>query len=170
MSVEGINKAHLVGNSAGCQIIADFAVRYPTRVGCVVLQGPTTDATARTHLKQTLRWFKDGMYEPPSLMLVLARDYADCGLRRLVQTFGHLLDDAIEEKAPHLLAPTLVVRGSKDPIVSQRWCEMLADLLPNGRLVVIPGVPHTINYAAADDLVRVMLPFFEQHSNKGGLS
>ncbi len=42
--------------------------------------------------------------------------------------------------------PTLVVRGSRDRIVSQSWAEEVAGLLPLGRLVVIPGAAHTANY------------------------
>ena len=74
------------------------------------------------------------------------RDYWQCGLRRLIGTFRYALQDRIEEKLPYVRVPTLVVRGGKDPIVPQRWCEEAVRLLPQGRLVVIPGAGHTVNY------------------------
>ena len=39
----GLQRATLVGNSFGCQIIADLAVRHPERVERTVLRGPTMD-------------------------------------------------------------------------------------------------------------------------------
>jgi 2-hydroxy-6-oxonona-2,4-dienedioate hydrolase len=50
----GIPKAHLVGNSFGCQIIAEFALRYPDQVDRIVFQGPTVDPQARTLSQQLI--------------------------------------------------------------------------------------------------------------------
>ncbi len=86
-------------------------------------------------------------------------DYLSAGLRRSFATFRHALEDRMEEKLPHLEVPTLVVRGERDPIVPQRWAERAAHLLPEGRLVVVPGAAHTMNYAAPSDLARVVHSF-----------
>src|SRR3982751_3131372 len=48
MKAAGLEKAHLVGNSFGCQIIVEFALRHPARVNRIVLQGPTVDPEARS--------------------------------------------------------------------------------------------------------------------------
>ena len=39
----GLDRPHLLGNSFGCQVIADLAARHPDRVDRIVLQGPTFD-------------------------------------------------------------------------------------------------------------------------------
>lgn len=78
---------------------------------------------------------------------------------RLIRTFRYALNDRIEEKLPRMNVPTLVVRGSLDTIVPQLWAEEATRLLPGGRLVVLPGAPHTVVYNAAPELVRVALPF-----------
>lgn len=54
-----------------------------------------------------------------------------------------------------------MVRGSRDPIVPQRWAEEVARLLPRGRLEVIPGGPHVVNYTVPAEFVRVIRPFLE---------
>ena len=41
----------------------------------------------------------------------------------MYRTFQYQLRDRIEDKAPRICAPVLVVRGSEDPICNQRWCE-----------------------------------------------
>jgi pimeloyl-ACP methyl ester carboxylesterase len=49
----------VLGNSFGCQVAVDLAVRYPDRVCGLVLVGPTMDPSARTASRQTLRWLRD---------------------------------------------------------------------------------------------------------------
>jgi pimeloyl-ACP methyl ester carboxylesterase len=38
----------MLGNSFGCQIAVELAVRHPDRVAGLVLVGPTMDSSART--------------------------------------------------------------------------------------------------------------------------
>lgn len=52
MGEVGLERAALVGNSMGCQVIADLAVRYPARVARAVLQGPTMDPKGRSVSRQ----------------------------------------------------------------------------------------------------------------------
>ncbi len=160
----GHDKATFIGNSFGCQIATDLAVRHPEKVEKLVLQGITVDPEARTALKQIGRWLRDAPREPPSQGLNVLRDYLKCGTRRLLRTFHYMLEDRIEEKFPRVMAPTLVVRGAKDPIMPQRWAKEATRLLPKGELRVIPGVAHTLNYAAPLEFVRVLRPFLEKRS------
>jgi pimeloyl-ACP methyl ester carboxylesterase len=79
-----------------------------------------------------------------------------------VRTFRYALRDRIEARLPLVRVPTLVVRGSRDTIVPQRWAEEATRLLPHGRLVVIPGAAHTLVYKVPAELVRAIRPFLEQ--------
>jgi 2-hydroxy-6-oxonona-2,4-dienedioate hydrolase len=154
-----LESAAFLGNSFGCQIVVDLALRYTELVERLVLQGPTMDPQARTAWQQIARLLRNSRHEPLSHGLISAREYPRCGLRRLIKTFRYALDDRIEEKLPHARMPALVVRGSRDPIVPQRWAEEATQLLPMGRLAVIPGAPHTVVYDAPLDLARVVRPF-----------
>jgi 2-hydroxy-6-oxonona-2,4-dienedioate hydrolase len=159
MGAVGLSTAALVANSLGCQVVVDLAVRRPELVEALVLAGPTMDPSARRAGVQVGRWLRDWPLERPSLALAHARDYLLAGARRALQTFRHALADRIEAKLPRVQAPTLVVRGSRDPIVPQRWAEEAAALLPGGRLVVIPGGPHCVNYSTPDAFARVVRTF-----------
>jgi 2-hydroxy-6-oxonona-2,4-dienedioate hydrolase len=162
MDAVGLDQPVLLGNSVGCQIIVDLAVRHPQRLTGAVLQGPTVDPRARSASRQLARLLWDGQYEPVSHGFNLIVDYWRCGSRRFLRTFQYALLDPIEEKLPQVQVPTLVVRGTNDPIVQQRWAEEATDLLPNGRLVVIPGASHTIVYATPLELMRVVRPFVDE--------
>lgn len=161
MGVVGLGRAALLGNSMGCQIVADLAARHPGLVERAVLQGPTVDPGERTVLRQVVRWIADSPRESPGQLPIMVRDYRRAGVRRAIHTFRHAMADRIEDKLPRVQALTLVVRGSRDPLVPQRWAEEATALLPKGRLAVIPGAAHTLNYSHPLELVRVVRPFLE---------
>ena len=165
-------RAVLVGNSFGCQIIAELGVHHPALIARAVLQGPTIDPRARSAPRQILRWALNSPFEPAgawtSLGSVVRQDYRDAGVRRVLKTFRHALSDRIEDKLPRLQAPTLVVRGARDPIVPQRWAEEAARLLPRGRLVVVPGAAHTMCFTSPEELAHVIRRFLEEERRPSG--
>jgi pimeloyl-ACP methyl ester carboxylesterase len=145
----------LLGNSFGCQIIADLAARHPGRLARAVLQGPTTPPDERSWLWQFRRWRQNQPHNPRALDPVTWGDYRKCGYRRLLQTFRHSLRDPIEAKLPRIRCPVLVVRGELDPICRQPWAEEVAARIPHGRLVEIPAVAHTLVFTAPAQLAAV---------------
>ena len=155
----GLERPHLLGNSFGCQVIADLAARHPDRVGRLVLQGPTMDPHARSAWRQALRWLAVLPFERYAEALVLLRDVRDLGPRRAVDMIRIALRDPIEQKLSRTVAPALVARGARDAMVPQRWADEAARLLPNGRLVVIERAAHTINYSQPAWLADVVWPF-----------
>ncbi len=162
MDAAQVEQAALLGNSLGCQIIAEVAVRQPERVTRAVLAGPTVDAEARSALRQLWRLLKDAPREAPSLVPVVTLDYLRCGLGRAWRTLRFALADRIETKLPRMTCPTLVVNGERDPIVPHRWAEQVTQLLPQGRLAVIPRGPHAVNYSTPDALANLTREFLNQ--------
>ena len=155
----GLEAPTLVANSMGCQIVVDLAARVPERAARLVLVGPTIDPGARTMKRQALRLVRDSLAEPPSLVALIARDYLRFGPRRFATTARYALADRIEPKLPRVEAPTLVVRGSSDAIVLQRWAEEVARLLPRGELAVVPGRAHAVNFNAPVALAALVRAF-----------
>ena len=162
LAAAGLPAVVLVGNSMGCQVIVEFARQWSDRVVKAVLISPTMDAQARTAIRQCWRLFRAGSREPVSEWIITFGDYMRSGLRRNWQTLQHALRDPIGAKLPNMVAPTLVVRGDRDPIVSQAWAEEVARRLPNGRLVVMPGGPHAMNYSRPDELARLIVAFLAE--------
>jgi len=165
MSAAHLEQAHLVGNSFGCQIIAEFALRHPARLARLVLQGPTVDPAARSVSRQLLGLARNSAREPKSLGFISLADYWAAGLPRVRATIRMALADRIEEKLPQVQAPALVVRGTRDPLVPHEWAARVAALLPRGELVELADLPHTINYSAPDALVEAIAPFLRLHEH-----
>lgn len=167
MSAMDIERPVLLGNSMGCQTLAALATRYPRRVERLVFVGPTMDRRARSAPRQLWRLLRDTFREAPSQPFVVAYDYATFGVRRFTQTFYDAIDDPIERKLPRIVAPTLVVRGSRDPIVPRAWAREIADALPNARYAEVRGAAHTVNYMAPRALVRLVDAFLDEVPYEG---
>jgi pimeloyl-ACP methyl ester carboxylesterase len=157
----GLAPAAVLGNSFGCQVAVELAVRHPDRVRGLVLVGPTMDPSARTALRQILRWLCDTAREDPLQLPILVRDVLDAGPRRVAGTLAHALRDPIEDKLPMVKVPVLVTRGGREPIVPKAWARAATGLLPLGELAETPG-PHNANYGAADHLGELVLAFLHR--------
>ena len=127
-----------VANSMGCQIVTDFAVREPWRVGTMVLIGPTVDPSRRSARHQVMAALRDLAREPTSLVALSLCDDVGVGLPTLVALARSALADAIEERLPSIEQPTTIVRGADDAFSSDEWVREAVRLLPQGRLVTVP--------------------------------
>jgi pimeloyl-ACP methyl ester carboxylesterase len=163
MNAVGLGRVSLLGNPQACQIIADLAMRHPDRVERCVLQGATTPPDERGWLRQFIRWRQNNCYNPPDLGPPTWSDYRRAGYLRVLRTFRLGLFDRIEDKLPHITAPTLIVRGQYDPICRDAWAVDMSRLLPDGSLVLIPGVAHTLVFTAPEQLAMVTRQFLLGH-------
>lgn len=162
LDAAGPERPALLANSFGCQVAVDCAARHPKRIAALVLVGPTVDPAARTPPGQLGRWLRNGLREPPTLVPVIARDYRDAGMRRVLASFRYALLDRPEDKLPLVDAPTLVVRGERDRLVPQSWAEEVVRLLPRGRLALLPEAAHTANFSAPSALANTVRPFLAE--------
>lgn len=162
MEAVNLGRASVLANSYGCQIVASMAARCPNRVDSLVLVGPTTDPDRRTYWKQLLYWQVELLREPWDYIAMQVRDYATAGVRRALQTYRHMMADRIEDSLVRVQAPTLVIRGSRDPVISEAWASTAASIVPNSRFASIPGAIYPINYTAPLELARIVTPFLER--------
>ncbi|KIG01442.1 alpha/beta fold hydrolase [Caballeronia concitans] len=163
LAARGIRKAMFIGNSFGCQILAEFALRYPDSVDRLVLQGPTVDRHARHLPVQAWRDRQNGKLERARSPAGIGRiDYAKAGIIRAWATMRVLIRDRIERKLSRIVAPTLVVSGTRDPVAPLAWAREVAALIPNGRFMAIDGGTHTLNYVHPHSLALAIRPFLLQ--------
>ena len=162
LDAAGLERVPLWGNSLGCQILVELAIRRPERVAALVLVGPTFDPAAPGLARQGARLVVDSTREPLALNWVVMTDYVRAGPLRTIATARLGLRHALDERLPLVRPPTLVVRGERDPIVPQSWAERAAALLPRGRLAVVPHAAHAAHFAAPEGVLAVALPFLDE--------
>jgi len=161
MQTMELPSATFLGNSMGCQVIVNFALRYPQCIERAILVSPTMDPKARTIHQEARRLLSDTPCEPLHFLPVLLREYALAGIHRTIRTLQYAFEDPMEEHLPSVHVPTLVVRGSRDPIVPQDWVEKVNHLLPNSQLVVVQGAGHAVNFNSPDRLVHLVRSFLQ---------
>jgi len=164
----GLERAVLLGNSLGCQIIANLALRHPEMVEGAIFIGPTMDPRASA-LREFFRLAHDLLLiEPISFFFVILLEFLCTGPWWAQRTFHYGLNDDVLGKYARmgrLRAPTLVLRGERDPICPPAWAGQLLGLLPAARpLVTIPGAAHCLNYNAPAALARVVVPFLRDRA------
>jgi 2-hydroxy-6-oxonona-2,4-dienedioate hydrolase len=164
----GLPRAAYLGNSLGCEILVEFALRHPDRVERLVLQGPTPDPRDRSALQKIGLFAVTGLFERWSLGWIAASDYLRTGVRRYIATFRDMIANRIEPKLPGVAAPTLIVWGTRDYIVPRRAVERFAELLADGRLAVIPGAAHGMTYSHPRALRDAVLPFLLDSQKAAG--
>jgi pimeloyl-ACP methyl ester carboxylesterase len=157
----GITKAHFVGNSFGCQIIVELAIRFPETVDRAVLQSPIMEPGARNPVVAGFRCLRNSMMEPASLGRLTLRDNFTTGPFRATYTLFEALRDRLEEKLPKIDAPTMVLWGDRDVIVRRNWAERVTRLLRRGTLRILPGVTHTANFVAPQEFCAAIVPFLQ---------
>ena len=153
LDVRGIGPAIFIGNSYGCQIIVELAVQDPSRIVGLVLNAPTMDPAHRTIFGQLWRVLADIPFEPWRLGFLVAVDYVRVRPIRLLATLRHALADHIEEKLPDIVAPTTVVCGALDPVVTVAWAAEASRLVgissqgaAGATLSVVPTAAHALPY------------------------
>jgi len=164
-----LERADFLGNSYGCQVLTELAIHHPARVGRMVFVGPSVDPMHRTVLAQFWRLLRTAFHENPKLPPLVAAEYLKAGPRLVVATLRHCLRHPVEKRLPEVRAPVLVVRGSLDAIVDQRWAEEVARLLPNAGLRVMAGAGHAPNFSQPEKLAELVAPFLGEAGPAAGV-
>jgi pimeloyl-ACP methyl ester carboxylesterase len=149
----------LVGCSLGAQLAIHVAAARPRWLHALVLASPTMDPAARSAPALALRWPLETALQSPSFWRLQAQDHGRAGLGRVLRTTREALRDRPEDLLARVAVPTLVLRGTRDPLVSDRWAEQVAAGLPDGRLVRLSGGRHAMTYEDAPAVAAAVQRF-----------
>jgi len=156
MDHQGIQEAVLVGHSVGAQVAGEVAVMAPGRVRALVMVAPTGDPERPSVLRQSLNLLRGAVHEPPLLIPVAGLDYLIAGPGQMVALMRRAVQQVPLQLDVTMAVPLLVVRGSRDRVCSQDWCERLVAVTADSRLEVVDGSAHGIVYRAPHELVTLI--------------
>jgi pimeloyl-ACP methyl ester carboxylesterase len=165
----GVQKADIVGHSLGSIIAQTFAEYWPERTAHVALisstGGPPPDrpkkppqfdfAAEIRKLKEPIEadspfmiaWWDSPTPVDPDFIRRQRKDAAGIPLRVWLAVLDQALprDGAfadLQRTLPRLKAPTLLIWGSKDPLMEEDVRQSLRDALPNAKVKVFDGLGH----------------------------
>jgi non-heme chloroperoxidase len=166
----GIKQAVLAGHSGSCLVARRVALDHPDRVAGLILEASPTTLRDDPLLLEFVESVVSGLIDPigrdfarsfvaatssddvpPDLLDVLVEEVLKVPAFVWRETFAGLLhyDDTTE--LPLIEAPTLLVWGDADTLVSREMQDSLVGSIPDADLLVYPGVGHAPRW---DDPVR----------------
>ena len=157
----GVETATLVGNSMGCPVICEFAYHYPERIDRAILVSPAGGLHNQPLQRAMQQLARDGLREPPALARVATPDYLRFGVPSTVRMFRALTRYPSLDRLLALRIPTLVVMGSRDPLMPgpERVREVAQKTDNHVLAVVIEGAAHAINFSNPGELANVIRLF-----------
>ena len=172
-----IDKVHLVGASAGGIVSLRFAHDFPHLLHSLSLVASTprlaqtgtsidTGVWRRTLEEQgTKAWLLSdaGKRFGPDAAPGLVEWYAEEGAKTAAQVVlalqGCLLGEDLSPLLPQIPAPVLILAASRDEITPMEVQKLMADQLPNAKLLSFDGVGHNMKVEIPEVLAGHVLEF-----------
>jgi pimeloyl-ACP methyl ester carboxylesterase len=138
----GLERPHLVGHSMGAFISIRFAAGAPAAVRRLILVAPGGFRMRRSQLGYLIPLLRAVRHATPAFLPVLARDAMRAGPLALWQAARELLAEDVEEDLASIPAPTLLIFGENDTLVPPSLGPAMRQMIPDSRLLVVPGSGH----------------------------
>jgi pimeloyl-ACP methyl ester carboxylesterase len=158
----GIERAHVLAHSQGAQVAAELADAWPETVASLTLVGATLGERDPPLPRMALRLLRTAPREDRTLLPIVARAYLHAGVRLMIRTNLLLSHEDSVVTLGHLTLPALIVRGERDPIVTERAADILAHAITEVRRIIIPGAPHGLHWSHAFELSKIVNPFLAE--------
>jgi pimeloyl-ACP methyl ester carboxylesterase len=161
LDAQRIEKVTLVGNSMGCPVICEFAYSYPDRLERAILVSPAGGINNQPLPRAMRQLSHDGLREPIRLLRVAVPDYLRFGVPSTFRMFRALMQFPSLDRLLALDVPTLVVAGTRDPLMPgpARIQEVAERVEHRVVFVAIDGAAHAINFSHPGELANVIRLF-----------
>lgn len=175
----GIDRFAFVGISLGGAIGQTVAVEHPDRLSALVLcctgsafgdPAAWRERAARVRSEGMAwlaeptrgRWFTPGFVRShPEEAQRLLDMVASTRLEGYAACCDALAAYDVTDRLGEITAPTRVIVGAQDPVITPEVGRALADGIPDADLVVVDGASHIANIAAPDEFDAAVLEHLE---------
>lgn len=161
MDAQGVDRAVLLGNSLGCPVTLSFVERHRDRIEAAVLVSPAGGPHNRPIWRGASQLILAGLREPLGMVPIGIRDYLHYGIIQTITLYHSMITDPDARRLADETLPTLVVLGSRDPLVHEGSVREASSALRNVTAVSIDGATHAINYSHPGQLANVVSAWLE---------
>jgi pimeloyl-ACP methyl ester carboxylesterase len=183
LDAAGVDDTHVLGVSLGGYIAQELALTHPDRLRKLVLAStapggpksvpmpaagleafgrfPTMEREAGLRLMVENSLGAYGVREQPELVEEIYRYRLERGPTLAgwqAQAYAGATFDAYD-RSSRIAAPTLVLQGGGDNVVDPRNADLLAELIPNARLELIPDRGHLMVWQEAERIAPIVKEF-----------
>jgi pimeloyl-ACP methyl ester carboxylesterase len=189
-----IPNAHMLGYSMGGAIAQEFVRQFPDRVQSLILCATMCGGGRATYAKPSVTRVMreiDGMSPEQIARRIWQVTYAPAYLERHQALAGDQTKREIAFPTPlhsadlqfqafaefdgskalaDIACPTLVLTGDLDELIPPQNSVMMASMVPNARLVIVPGGGHRVLWETPDKCVALIKDFFLRLSSDGSIA
>jgi 3-oxoadipate enol-lactonase len=190
LDVLKIEKAHVLGLSLGGMIAQEFGIKYPDRTKSLILAGtaacPREGAPRSAHIvgnllsmaksgvdletctRMFMAWaFTPQFFSNPDqvqmiINLTTANPFPQ-PLQGLAGQVSASFDHDTRDRLDRIKAPTLVLVGSQDLLLSVDCSRELAEKIPGAELQILEGAGHFMCFEHAERFNQAVLEFLSGH-------
>ena len=187
LDAAGAGRAHVFGISMGGMIAQELALRYPDRVGSLIL-GCTAcggrDAVPAAREVVAALGARQSMTREQAMWAMAPYIYdASTPHERVEEDFARRLSAPVAaegyfaqlggirawsgtlSRLPSITAPTLVVHGETDQLVPPENGRIIARAIPHAQLVMIPNASHIFTTDRFETARDAVLSFLKEHAD-----
>ena len=177
MDAMGLDAPYIVGHSLGGMLGAEVAAIAPERVSKLVLisplglwldDHPVLDFFSATPEELASAIFHDPASPTAKEMLALPSD-SDAQLEAVLERTKNLTaagkflwpipDKGLKKRIHRIIAPTLLLWGASDRLVSPMYGEEFLKRIDGARLTILKGAGHMLPFEKPDEFVEVLTDF-----------
>jgi pimeloyl-ACP methyl ester carboxylesterase len=177
----GVQRAVLVAHSSHTFVAERCAIECPERVAGLVLIGAPATLRGKPGVARLLeevarlidpipadfvRDFTQAAYHrplPPAFLEAMRRESLEVPAHVWREAFPGLLEDDQLAELHHIAAPTLLIWGDRDAIVSEQDQRALLAAIPSARLEIYRGTGHTPHWEVPARLAADLEAFARAH-------
>jgi len=189
LSDRGITRCDVVGYSMGGRLALHLAVRFPARVGRLVLVGASPGLSSVEEREQRARadlelarlleekgieWFVEHWESLP--LLATQATLPEARRRQLraqrmaqdphalaacLRAFGTGFQRSLHPDLPGLAVPVLLVVGEQD-LRYREIARTMQSVLPDAQLAIVPGAGHAVHLEQPERFVQLLKAFLAQ--------
>jgi pimeloyl-ACP methyl ester carboxylesterase len=181
----GLARVHMLGYSMGGAIAQEFVRQFPDRIKglilCATMAGGPSATYAEPSVVRVMRDI-DGLTPEEAARRIWSVTYAPTYLAKHLKLADEQMQREIALPTPLHAAdlqfqafaefdgsqmlsairkPTLILTGDLDRLISHRNSRKMAGVIPDARLVVIPGGGHRVLWEATDECVSHIAGFLD---------
>lgn len=175
----GWDKAHVFGVSMGGMIAQELVLNHPERVEKLVLgctscgrRSLPTPAETRRALSQpgsltpeeitALMYPREFIQEHPEVIAAALKREAlfPMSPEVLARQYAAVMNFDSYDRLGQIQAPTLVITGDQDKMIDPENSRLLANLIPQARLEIIPGTGHGFTEQEPEKVLSFLYEFF----------
>ncbi len=180
----GIQKTHVVGISNGGMIAQHFALKYPEKVGALVLVDTCSyiDTLLEMIIKVWIKATEIGGSEfryDVALPLLFAESFIKKNLelilsmkeisvknnppRPIINLAKGCLKHNVDNRIGEIKSPTLIIVGEEDILIPIKYSKILNEKIKGSRLVIIKDCGHVPILEKPEEFNKIVLSFLKDH-------